>query len=472
MNNQWYQNRDKRTDNCDGVNTTYKNATVTIIVYENTAEYRVQLITYLTLKILVKWCRNICLTLTDTESKLSKKTEPLGSFLMREVLEVDPYCSFTINHKDLQEVPDIHLFIGKPPIDINFNFVSINAAGWVATCGFNQHTEVVNKTSEDSFMGPAFAACLANAELFRYVIGERSHPYTKWYSLWKNEVYDSAPVDDAFGIEFSPIDFGRIHLIGCGAIGSSFAFLFPYSKCTGQFLFVDPDEIEDHNTSSSLLFNFSHASSHQAKVELCMNYFKDAGIYAEAFPDDYNKFDYDHKNEGLKAADVILCFANENNIWSTIQYLYPPLCFHATTSKSWGINIGRHLPLIDNCLMCTFEGLVKVNYTPVCAAAEIKNTHPGDEEGHTAILPFLAPTASVVAFCELFKTAAGISKNENTVIFNMQSSEGTFVSQQGEYGQCYICKTQPQGLYKKFGEKTKFWNLSVLSIDRKLIPNI
>jgi hypothetical protein len=461
MNDQWYQNRDTRTDNCNGVNTSYKNATVSILVYENTEEYRIQLLIYFTLKILVKWCRNIRLTLPDTSCLLSKKQESLGSFLRSEVLAVDPYCSLTIHKEDTQEASSIHLLIGKSPVEVTFDFVSANAVGWVATCAFNQHAEVASKAAVDSFVGPAFAACLANAELFRYLIGEKPYSYTKWYSLWTNEVFDTAPVGEAFGMEFSPTDFGRIHLIGCGAIGSSFAFLFPYSKCIAQFLLVDPDEVEDHNTSSSLLFNFNHAATHQAKVELCVNYLKDAGIYAEPFRDDYNKFEYDHASEGLRAADIILCFANENDIWSTIQYLYPPLCFHATTSKSWGIHIGRHIPLVDNCIMCTFEGLIKVNDTLICAAAEIATVvEDGHEERHTAILPFLAPAAALVAFCELFKTATGTEKNENTVIFNMQSSEGIFVSQEGKFGGCYICKTQTELLYKQFCEKTKFWKPS------------
>lgn len=42
----------------------------------------------------------------------------------------------------------------------------------------------------------------------------------------------------------------------------------------------------------------------------------------------------------------------------------------------------------------------------------------------------------------------------------MQSSEGMFVSQKGEFGGCYICKLQTVSLYKKFSGKTKFWKFS------------
>lgn len=458
MNDQWYQNRDKRTDNCDGVNTSYKNATVSILVYENAEEYRVQLLIYFTLKILAKWCRNIRLTLSDTSCLISKQPETLGSFLQKEIQAIDPYCSFYLNKKNAQEPSSIYLLIGKSPVEPTFDFVSTNSVGWVATCAFNQNSEISSTTAVDCFIGPAFAACLANAELFRYMIGEKSSPYTKWYSLWTNEVFDCHPIEKAFGVDLLPNNFERIHLIGCGAIGSSFVFLFPYSKCTGQFLLVDPDEVEDHNTSSSLLFNFNHAVNHQVKVDVCASHLQDAGIYAESFRDDYKKFEYDHEKKDLKAADIILCFANENDIWSTIQNQYPPLCFHATTSKSWGIHVGRHIPLKDNCIMCTFEGLIKINYKPICAAAEIQTVvEDGREESHTAILPFLAPVAALVAFCELFKAIAGIEKKENTVIYNMQSSEGIFVGQQGEFGGCYICETQTELLYNKFCQSTKFW---------------
>ena len=71
MNDQWYNNRDKRTDSCDGVNASYKNATINVVVTEDVEQYRIQLLTMLSLKILAKWCRNINLKITSAKSIFS-----------------------------------------------------------------------------------------------------------------------------------------------------------------------------------------------------------------------------------------------------------------------------------------------------------------------------------------------------------------------------------------------------------------
>jgi len=225
-------------------------------------------------------------------------------------------------------------------------------------------------------------------------------------------------------------DLGRIHLIGCGAIGSSFAFLYPFCRQTGNLLLVDPDHIEAHNTSSSLLFTFQDSVGNLEKVRVCEKYLAEFGIPATHLNKEYSEFPYDHSSTDLKAADIMLCFANENNIWSTIQNLYPPLCLHATTSKSWGIHIGRHIPLIENCIMCTFKDILETAFLPVCAGITLpvktSERERVDSRLHTAIFPFLAPAAAIVTLAELLKTVSVTSVRDNTTSFNMSTKDGIF----------------------------------------------
>src|ERR1017187_4004826 len=97
-------------------------------------------------------------------------------------------------------------------------------------------------------------------------------------------------------------DLGRIHLIGCGAIGSSFAFLYPFCGQTGKLLLVDPDHIEAHNTSSSLLFTFQDSAENLQKVQVCKKYLTQFGIPAIPFNKEYSEFLYDHSAADIKAA--------------------------------------------------------------------------------------------------------------------------------------------------------------------------
>jgi hypothetical protein len=64
----------------------------------------------------------------------------------------------------------------------------------------------------------------------------------------------------------------------------------------------------------------------------------------------------------------------------------------------------------------------------------------------------------LVTLTELIKTIIQKPSVENEVIFNMKTSDGIFVGGVGQFGGCYICKTQ-YDLYTEFGSGTKFWNL-------------
>jgi hypothetical protein len=457
MNDNWHNDRDLRTDNCEGVTPTYKKAVIHVIVTEDIGQFRVQLMTFLTLKILSKWCRHIYLTVQQTTSHLSSCKENYEDFLRKEITAADPECNLCIND-DNQSLPvTIALFVGTPNENAKYDFVSINASGWVAVCAFNKTTSILS-TNSNINIGACFAATLANAELFRYMVEIRSNQYTKWYSLWENAVLDYAPDITFYGNDIPVIDFGRIHLIGCGAIGSSFATLFPFVNCKAEFLLVDPDHVKHHNVSSSLLFNFNDAEGRLLKVDLCKTYLLKTGLKAKEFVGDYNSYEFNHQGTDISGADIVLCFANENNIWATIQNGYPPLCFHATTSKSWGINIGRHIPLKDNCLMCTFQDMVEVNYVPVCAEAEIEIEKGNKKQTHTAILPFLSPAAALITLAEMIKTLIIPPSFDSELVFNMKTSEGIFVGKGEQFGSCFICKGQ-QELYDELGLAGKFWNL-------------
>jgi hypothetical protein len=452
MSNEWYNKKDIRTDSCENVTESYKSASIQVIVAESPGEYRVQLLTLLTLRQLAKWCRKIQLVMP-----------PMASFndiLKEEIKKADPFAEFAITDEPISG-HTITLFIGNPTPNFAGDYVVVNSFGWLSTCGFNRQSIINCKADINPILGASFAACLANAELFRYSIGIKSNPYVKWYSLWTNEVFKLAPDISKYGVPITDADFGKVHLVGCGAIGSSFIYLLPSSNCKGNFVLIDKDDhIEDHNTTSSLLFGYDDARVEKKKVICCSDYLKNAKISVAPFPYDFRDFKATYEKTDVYPPDVILCFANEDNVWSSIQNSYPPISIHASTSKSWGINIGRHIPLKDNCLVCSFKDYINSTFTATCAEVEISTEdRSSGERDHTAILPFLAPAAATVALSELVKIGLNKITEENLVEFNMGLADGKIVVDHQGFGRCHVCKDQVK-LYPRFGETSKYWYLS------------
>jgi hypothetical protein len=384
------------------------------------------------------------LTSHDTNARLLTSLEKLLS-------GIDPNGRFTFNGSSGAIDAGVTVFIGPPAKNDHLPYIAIDGYGWVSSCSFNGFGECDKSTSSNNPIGPSFAACLANAELFRWANQMECAGYTKWYSLYDMTVEDRVIVNNA---ELPELDLGRVHIVGCGAIGSSFTYLLNLTNFTGVLTFVDADEaVELHNTSSSLLFNLNNLAGAKTKSVICAEHLSAKRfVIHQPFNGDYSNFGYAHDQQ-TKSADLILCFANDHNIWSTIQHLYPPVVFHATTSRSWGLNIGRHIPLKDNCIMCTFQGLVAQVYVPKCAEVEIPGApvitdKAQQEEPHASILPFLSPSAAIITFAEVVKLLMGKISNENTTQFNMSTKEGNFIEDQHRAKDCYICKDQSRGIYE------------------------
>jgi len=461
MNEDWYRNRDKRTDSCTQVNSAYKNATVQVFVTEKLSEQRVQLLTCFSIVMLAKWCRNINLQMDDGPCLLENFNGDFSAFIAKKVQAIDPFCHFKINTRTSPQY-GIALYIGNKLHEQNGNWVTINGSGWYSACGFNKPAPLAVTKDGPDVLGTCFAACLGNAALFRFLTGTIENPYCKWYSLFDFDIYD-APIQKFKDISYAPPDLGRMHIIGCGAIGSSIVTLLPYLHPIMQALLVDPDGVEDHNTSSSLLFGYDDAKAVAEKSVVCKEYLDRFGIRVETFNGDYADYPYQYNVKGINTPDLVLCFANENNIWSTIQNQYPPVCFHSTTSKSWGIHIGRHIPLKENCLVCTFKDFIGANFTPVCAEVAITSTTAKEEDthaSHTAILPFLAPAAACVCLAEILKFANGTHQADNNTTFNMSTAEAFFMKERESFGHCYICAEQID-IYQQLGPFSKFWPSSV-----------
>lgn len=460
MNKDWYNERNKRTDSFAEVNENCHSVRVNVVVTADSSHYSTQVTLKVLLNILARWCYNIWVTSEDAADVLSSavSTISLLTNLDKMLSGIDPDGKFTFN-KAIGKDADITVFIGEPIANQELPFIAVDGHGWVSSCSFNAFGNCDRSTISNNPIGPAFAACLANAELFRWANKMECAEYSKWYSLYDMSVEDSPIVSSE---ELPNLDLGRVHIVGCGAIGSSFTYLLNLCDFTGVLTFVDADEgVELHNTSSSLLFDLKNLDDKKTKAIICAEHLAEKRFVIQApFNDDYNNFGYAHDQQD-KSADMILCFANDHNIWSTIQHLYPPVVFHATTSRSWGLNIGRHIPLKDNCIMCTFQDLAAKIYVPKCAEVDMPGApvvvnEVKQEEPHASILPFLSPAAAIITFAEVVKLLTGRIPDDNTTQFNMSTREGNFVEDQQQAKGCVICKDQSPNIYELLKVKVKY----------------
>lgn len=450
---QWYKERNKRTDTFVKSAETY--ALSVHIRVTDSDEYKSQISTYFALNVLLRWCSSVSISAIDAACKIDRRFISFHALLKQTAKEADPFSTLTlVDHYEGEA--DIDLNIGRSDRNACRDQITIDSNGWFAGCSFNEELLFPQGNNVDVFLGAAFAAFLANAELFRFANKDRSQPYSKWYSLWSAEdFHPTAPPEN--GPDPLGFDFGKIHLIGCGAIGSSFAFLFPFIKCQAIILPVDPDYTEAWNTTSSLLLDYPAAVGKKKKTRVVHDYLMSKEIQClPPFDDDYALYSYEHDRTKKESPDVTLCFANEKNIWTTIQNNYPPVCFHATTSKSWGVHIGRHIPLRDNCIVCTFKDVVKTQLAMQCSTVEMPSSD--QDKSHTAILPFLAPTAALIALAEMIKTIC-FQRSTSVVTFNMSTPEAGILTDNNKFGECDVCGPQTD-LYEEFGPYAKHWPLS------------
>ncbi len=196
------------------------------------------------------------------------------------------------------------------------------------------------------------------------------------------------------------------------------------------------------------MFTYENANNNLYKVDACKKILPSEKVLS--YHKDYESFVTDG-NISNSPPDIILCFANEKNIWSTIQENYPPLVIHATTTSNWGINFGRHIPLVEWCIMCRFHNQIDHDFNSICGTGVIKT------EGNDEILgslPFVSPAAGVIVLAELMKLSMvnyPINKNFIQYNYNSKTEGNIFLSmQRSKEKQCPICSTQEIDFYETY----------------------
>jgi len=458
---EWYQQRDDRTNRMEGIEKIDEISIGIIVSPSVEYDYSTQVMCLVTANILARWCRKIKFEIFPSDSLLPIQHGNNFKNLIQQMMnEIDPHGQFDFG--DVNETEhDFILVIGHIDKNMDEPYTWIDGYGWIGGFGYGKSIKKINQSKQEfNPIGPSFASCLGVAELFRQSIGISSQKqYVRWFSLFDFNCDETNPEslnNPSFNKEFN---FGTIHQIGCGAVGSSLDFLLSLTEWTGAIHLIDYDNVEYTNCNRSLSFTARDASSKTLKVDSCNNALINSKIDSIPYADEYSKF-VSQGHYKRYPPDLILCLANEKKIWSTIQHNYPSLVYHATTTPNWGINFGRHIPKKEWCILCRFSNEIKSDLIPPCSEGIISKNESQNKDVY-GVLPFLSPTAAILILGEIVKlNLDDYPINDNFVQLSMKSPNGQFSKlQRGPMGDC-ICNTQSLDVYLDEIIKTKYWYLT------------
>lgn len=457
---EWYKLRNDRTNRIDNIILDSNAKTIAVFVQDH-GSYCGQVMAVIMSNILSRWCRKVTFFLPcHTQCIIDRwKGQTLNEIIDDLMNSSDPYGEFTVRDMNENiESFDFSITIGSSESE---NHYWLDSLGWVSGFGYGiRESKFLNKSNENNPIGAVYAAACINSQVFSNYIGHGVvEKFERWHSLFD---FSTATLFDKLT---NPIlnrtpDIGKIWQIGAGAVGSSFDFILSLLPVKGSIHVIDFDTIEIPNTSSSLIFTADHTLKSVKKVDACkeiLSLSTNLQVTGENNKD-FNAIISDGHLE-RDYPDCILCFANERNIWSAIQYNEPPLVLHATTSSNWGINFGRHMPFEEWCIVCRF-GINEYQQTPVCSTSIAKTMDKTEEK--LGILPFLTPVAGIFALAELLK----VSQLPNTIYpvnpsFIQLSMKNINYSypigvQMSPESNCPVCSDQNRNNYYESYSKSKF----------------
>jgi hypothetical protein len=155
-----------------------------------------------------------------------------------------------------------------------------------------------------------------------------------------------------------------------------------------------------------------------------------------------------------------LCFANERNIWLDVGYQLPPLSYHATTTKNWGINFGRHIPLKEYCLVCRFQS--EINHTMTTGCAEgVVGVYKSTQQAELGMLPFLPTAAAALVLADMAKLSRkDFPLSDNFVQFSFRAANTSFLHYHRPPEHCFVCRNYDAGIYPASIKEIRFWHFS------------
>jgi len=432
----FYAARDSRTTPCVGQED-YRYARVVLSIDQAEAETLSGQVCFLiAANLLSRWCRHIRFVappvglLPRAAKLLAPGGGDLGGGASRIAQGADPHGDFGVGTPVW--TVDHHLHVGRQAA---LQAYPILGRGWLALGG-GAVKQVVARDSA-VVLGAVLAACVGTAQVFRAVLGHRRHIGSVRLSLWNLRGAEAA-VD---GPDISGGELGLVHLIGCGAVGSTIAYLTPLAGLTSSFGLVDEDLVDESNLNRSPLFMALDVG--RPKVKITASYLRRHGLIAHAYEEWFDAA-VRAGHLFLDRPNVVIPTANDHDVRYSIQDQAPPLQVYGTTGRNWDAFLGRHIPLQEDCLACRFPRARMEGEAPlVCSTVRIPAPARTDGGLADAALPFLSTAAASLAVAELVKaTLEGYPVNPNFACLDFRGNLDDFVLDQRSSRAACVCASQ------------------------------
>ncbi|MCX6344910.1 MAG: ThiF family adenylyltransferase [Armatimonadetes bacterium] len=444
--------RDNRTQSCERIDD-YQSASVAIIAGKCAETEDGQMMIITASSLFARFCHKIDVLVPDAICLLRPygKGKQLHEVIRKEVLSADPWAELGLG----EQLQSNHTYVLQIGGTVTGNLIpdfSIDSNGWVA-CASQGAVNFNCNHSISNLVGAAQAAIIGVTDGFKVATSQpgkarvsRAH-FSTFYCRLLDDTHDEAPAL-ATGM---PISLGNLFVVGAGAVGSNilhFLKFFPISDTSVTV--IDHDTVDYSNLNRCLAFGYNDVGISKSAATATM--LSDCGVSATAFTGRFDQYMECHKLD----ADIIVPVANEYQVRWAIQNNLPPLMLQASTGRAWTVNVGRHIPVRDFCLSCSFPEVSDAHMA--CGSGTISDSP--DKEADAA-LPFVSPWAAILVVAELAKLQfAGYPFSKSRLSVETYGPLHTVEHFQGQKLQSCICAGMSEALFHKIRGKTRFADLS------------
>lgn len=242
--------------------------------------------------------------------------------------------------------PDCTLDDTVAPTVVRYRWGSPGGDCHVSSCarGWSALIDAPLEEPDDPAAAAALAAAALGAnEIFRTVFADE---------LASNGRHSPTPfavnvltLDDRDAAVDWPIDIGRVHLAGAGAVGQAALLTLRESDVTGTIIVVDPEDVDDTNLQRYVLTRVGDVDV--PKTALAVERTTRAGLHLEVIPSAWNL-------AAGAGAERVLCALDSARARREVQATLPGAVYNAYTSFD-DVGWSRHERFgTDPCLACLY----------------------------------------------------------------------------------------------------------------------
>jgi len=311
-----------------------------------------------------------------------------GATLAESVLQtaraIDPYGAFELGAHGGTDAITCGVGTASPGLDYYI--------GWDGCVGTLDRRALLFAPDDSALLGAAVAACLGATALFR-AAHDMATP-NRILSAWN---YLEGAGAERGPSTLTPLDVGRVLVIGAGAVAAALAYWCHSLGVTGAWTIVDQDTVALHNTNRGMVFTPAQSGWPNGAA-----LFK-ADVLAAAIPHATSLISWYDTCEALreKEFDVLLCLANERSVRQLVAARSAPVVLQATTGTTWLSQLHRHVGGLDDCPSCR---LVEVMPLQLACSTVPMPTAAGSAD---AALPFLSAASGLMLYTALKQVETG-----------------------------------------------------------------